>query len=142
MSVQSTKPYLIRSIFEWCVDSGFTPFISVKAYDHLDLPREHVKNGEIVFNIGANAVQQLVITNDQVSFMARFNSIARKIEIPMSAVQGIFAKEVNQGMAFSADDAVTQQSEELIDPKISISQEDSMMKITKKAKKPALHIVK
>lgn len=103
MSSSSTKPYLIRSIYDWCIDSGFTPFISVKAYPELDMPMEYVKNDEIIFNISANAVHDLIINNDIVCFMARFNGVTRKLEIPMSAVKGIFAKEVNQGIAFSPE---------------------------------------
>lgn len=103
MSSNSTKPYLIRSIYDWCIDSGFTPFISVKAYPELDMPMGYVKNDEIIFNISANAVHDLIINNDIVCFMARFNGVTRKLEIPMSAVKGIFAKEVNQGIAFSPE---------------------------------------
>lgn len=103
MSSNSTKPYLIRSIYDWCIDSGFTPFISVKVYPELDMPIEYVKNDEIIFNISANAVHDLIINNDIVCFMARFNGVTRKLEIPMSAVKGIFAKEVNQGIAFSPE---------------------------------------
>lgn len=139
MSTQSTKPYLIRSIFEWCIDSGFTPFISVKAYDYLDLPREYVKNGEIVFNISANAVQNLIITNDEISFMARFSGASRKIQIPIIAVQGIFAKEVNKGMAFSPDNDATDQ--ENMENLSGVSQTDDDPP-PKKSSKPTLRIIK
>ena len=104
MSNNSTKPYLIRSIYEWCIDSGFTPFVSIKAYPELDNPMEYIKNGEIVFNISANAVHGLIINNESLSFDARFNGISRKLDIPLDAVKGIFAKEVNQGIAFPPED--------------------------------------
>ena len=127
------------------MDSGFTPYISVKAYPHLDLPREYVKNDEIVFNISANAAQNLVIANDQISFMARFDGVSRKIEIPISAVQGIFAKEVNQGMAFSADnenkDKENTKNSELESIESSNQSAIEVKKI-KKASKPTLRIVK
>ena len=142
MNIQSTKPYLIRSIFEWCVDSGFTPFISVKAYEYLDLPREYVKNGEIVFNIGNNAVQNLIIANDEISFMARFNGVLKRIEIPIAAIQGIFAKEVNQGMTFSAENAPT--IHELVDDidKLPSSNGNLTSRKIKRYNKPTLRIIK
>ena len=103
MNINSTKPYLIHSIYDWCIDSNLTPFISVRRYLELDMPMECIKNEEVIFNISAKACQDLIINNDAICFMARFNGISRKLEIPMSAVTGIFAKEVNQGIAFSFD---------------------------------------
>lgn len=104
MSIHSTKPYLIRSIYEWCIDSDFTPFISVTAYPELDMPLEYVKNGEVIFNISAKATHDLIISNTVICFKARFNGISRKLEIPIDAVKGIFAKEVSQGIAFAHED--------------------------------------
>jgi len=141
MSVNSTKPYLIRSIYDWCVDSGFTPFISVKAYPEMDIPAEYLKDGEIVFNVSQNAVQDLVINNDMVYFMARFNGISRKLEIPISAVKGIFAKEVNQGMAFSSD-SEEDKGRAKSQNKKSNSLSDSEAKISKNIRKSKLRIVK
>ncbi|MEQ1815998.1 MAG: ClpXP protease specificity-enhancing factor [Nitrosomonas sp.] len=100
----STKPYLIRSIYDWCIDNDFTPYISVKIYSGLDIPMQYVKNDEIVFNIGIKAAHDLIINNHNIRFMARFNSIPRQLEIPIHAVKGIFAKEVNQGLTFPVDD--------------------------------------
>ncbi|SFE97562.1 ClpXP protease specificity-enhancing factor [Nitrosomonas sp. Nm166] len=99
----STKPYLIRSIYDWCIDSNFTPYISVKIYPELDIPLECAINDEIVFNISVKAAHDLIINNDFIYFMARFNGVSRKLKIPMSAVKGIFAKEVHQGIEFPSD---------------------------------------
>ncbi len=135
MSNHSTKPYLIRSIYEWCIDSNFTPFISVKVYSNLDIPNEYIKNGEVVFNIGEEAVHNLIISNETISFMARFNGISRKLEISINTVKGIFAKEVNQGIAFSLDnDEENQQNNNLIP--------DSLANQTKNISKSKLRIVK
>lgn len=142
MNTNSTKPYLIRSIYEWCMDSGFTPYVSVKAYLHLDLPKEYVKNDEIVFNIGNDAVQDLVITNEKISFMARFNGVPKKIEVPIIAVQGIFAKEVNQGMAFSVENETMQQVEDPLLDKENTASESLPVKQVKKSTKPTLRIIK
>lgn len=142
MNTNSTKPYLIRSIYEWCMDSGFTPYVSVKAYSHLDLPKEYVKNDEIVFNIGNDAVQDLVITNEKISFMARFNGVPKKIEVPIIAVQGIFAKEVNQGMAFSVENETMQQVEDPSSDNENTASESLPIKQVKKSTKPTLRIIK
>jgi len=140
MSINSTKPYLIRSIYDWCIDSDFTPFISVKAYPELDMPIEYVKNDEIIFNISAKAVHDLIINNDIICFMTRFNGVARKLEIPMNAVKGIFAKEVNQGIAFSPDKE--KENQEGTSNEQSNTILDSLTCQPKNTCKPKLRIVK
>ncbi|NBQ70480.1 MAG: ClpXP protease specificity-enhancing factor [Nitrosomonadaceae bacterium] len=140
MSDNSTKPYLIRSIYEWCIDSGFTPFVSVKAYPELDVPMEYIKNGEIVFNISANAVHGLIINNESLSFDARFNGIARKLNIPIDAVKGIFAKEVNQGIAFPPEDEEIK--DEIANEQLSDSVQNSLAAQPKTSDKPKLRIIK
>jgi len=140
MSINSTKPYLIRSIYDWCIDSGFTPFVSVKAGPELDVPQEYVKNGEIIFNISAKAVQGLNINNESITFSARFNGISRDLDIPLDAVKGIFAKEVNQGMAFSSEDEKAQHK--MTNQRSSNSTQDSLIPQTKASSKPKLRIIK
>lgn len=99
----SNKPYLIRSIYEWCVDSNFTPYISVIVFPELDMPEKYFKNDEIIFNISNKAVNDLIIDNEFIYFAARFNGVSKELEIPMVAIKGIFAKETNQGILFSLD---------------------------------------
>lgn len=140
MSNNSTKPYLIRSIYEWCIDSGFTPFVSVKAYPELDVPMEYIKNGEIVFNISANAVHGLIINNESLSFDARFNGVSRKLDIPIDAVKGIFAKEINQGIAFPPEDEEIKV--EIADEQSSDSVQNSLTAQPKTSGKPKLRIIK
>lgn len=142
MNVKSTKPYLIRSIYDWCIDSDFTPFVSIKAYPELNMPKDYVKNGEIVFNIGAKAVQDLIINNDFISFKARFNGVERKLDIPMIAVKGIFAKEVNQGIAFSPDKEKNHQDMMLSGTEEIEQKSDSSVCQPKKTNRPNLRIVK
>jgi stringent starvation protein B len=96
----STKPYLIRAIYEWCNDSGFTPYIAVVAGEWVKVPAEHVKNGEIVLNVSALATNRLSIGNDAIEFQARFGGVAREVYIPISRVIAIYARESGQGMAF------------------------------------------
>ncbi len=142
MSTNSTKPYLIRSIYDWCIDSGFTPYISVKADPDLDIPIEHVRNGEIVFNISVKAAHELIINNDFISFTARFDGVSRKLEIPVAAVKGIFAKEVNQGIAFSSENIEKENQVVPDNEQQSSTIQNSLTCQTKKTRKPNLRVIK
>lgn len=96
----STKPYFVRAIFEWCVDQGFTPYMNVMVGPHTRVPREFVRDGQIVLNIGPDATNQLLMGNEEVTFQARFNGVAFPVVVPIDAVAAIYAKENGQGMAF------------------------------------------
>lgn len=96
----STKPYFLRAVFEWCVDQGFTPYLSVAVDSRTRVPREFVRDGQIVLNVGPDATHQLVIGNDEITFQARFNGVAFPVAVPVDAVAAIYAKENGQGMAF------------------------------------------
>jgi stringent starvation protein B len=100
MAEVSTKPYLIRAIHEWCSDSGYTPYIAVVADDHVNVPREFVKNGEIVLNISPLATNRLTLGNEFIEFQARFGGVAREVSVPIDKVIAIYARENGQGMAF------------------------------------------
>ncbi|MHB1233395.1 MAG: ClpXP protease specificity-enhancing factor [Burkholderiales bacterium] len=102
----STKPYLIRAIYEWCVDHSFTPYVAVQVDEHTKVPMEFVKDGQIVLNISYTATRHLKIGNDFINFSARFNGASRELEVPIHAVIGVFAKENGQGMFFQASDEV------------------------------------
>jgi hypothetical protein len=80
----STRPYLIRALFEWCMDAGFTPYLAVQAGEGVQVPHEFVKNGEIVLNISPDATSGLLIGNEWVEFKARFNGVAREIMVPFT----------------------------------------------------------
>ena len=105
MAERSTKPYLIRAIHEWCSDSGLTPYISVQVNADTRVPAEHVKNGEIVLNVGNDAAHRLTIGNDRIQFAARFSGVSRECSIPVEAVTGVFAKENGQGLFFPREAA-------------------------------------
>ena len=75
----STRPYLIRAIFEWCVDQGLTPYLVVMVDERVKAPKEFIKNGEIVLNIGPDATGGLQLGNDWIEFKARFGGVARDI---------------------------------------------------------------
>lgn len=99
----STKPYLLRAIYEWCVDSGLTPYVSVVVDAQTRVPMEYVRNGEIVLNVGPLATSHLLIGNDQIECTARFSGVARELLIPVSAVTAIYARENGQGMSFETE---------------------------------------
>ena len=100
MKETPTTPYLIRAIYEWCCDSGQTPYITVMVDAETRVPMEYVREGEIVLNTSSDATRNLKIDNDLIRFSARFNGVSREISVPVGAVKGIFAKESGQGLAF------------------------------------------
>jgi stringent starvation protein B len=100
MSETSTKPYLLRAIYEWCTDNGYTPYLAVMVDEKTHVPREFVKNGEIVLNISFTATSGLKMENEFISFAARFGGVAREISVPVDNVVAIYARENGQGMAF------------------------------------------
>ncbi len=103
MSEISTKPYLLRALYEWCTDSGFTPYIVVIVDSSTKVPMEFVKNGEIVLNISFSATAQLKMDNNFVQFRARFGGVSREIEVPIENITAIYARENGQGMTFDTN---------------------------------------
>lgn len=100
MAEISTKPYLLRALYEWCTDSGYTPYIAVKVDGATTVPMEYVRKGEIILNISYGATSGLKMDNDAIHFRARFNGVSREIYIPVQNVLAIYANENGQGMAF------------------------------------------
>lgn len=96
----STRPYLIRALYEWCTDNGLTPYVAVRVDDSVQVPREYVKDGEIVLNISFDATSSLQLGNDFIEFKARFGGKPREILVPVGRVIAIYARENGQGMAF------------------------------------------
>lgn len=102
MSETSTKPYLLRAIYEWCTDNGYTPYMAAVVDGATRVPMEFVKNGEIVLNISFSATSGLKMENDLIRFSARFGGVSRDITVPVDNVVAIYARENGQGMAFEA----------------------------------------
>ena len=96
----STRPYLIRALHDWCTDNGFTPYVAVYVDEHVRVPREYVKNHEIVLNVGFEATSGLKLGNETIEFKARFGGTSREIIVPVDHVIAIYARENGQGMAF------------------------------------------
>lgn len=101
----TTKPYLIRAIWQWCVDQGFTPYLSVRVDEHTRIPPGYAKDGEIILNIGFEATSGLDMGNDFISFQARFNGVAQPLLIPVARVQAVYARENGQGMGFDVEES-------------------------------------
>ena len=104
MSDLSTRPYLIRAIYEWCTDSGLTPYLAVWVDEHTEVPRAHVKDGEIILNLSGDAVRNLQIGNEMITCTGRFGGVPFELMVPVAATIGIFAKETGQGLVFQSSD--------------------------------------
>ena len=100
----STRPYLIRALYEWCTENGFTPYVAVKVDGSVQVPREYVQDGEIVLNVSFDATSSLKLGNEFIEFKARFGGQARDIMVPIHRVMAIYARENGQGMAFPVAD--------------------------------------
>ena len=101
----SSRPYLLRAIYEWIVDNGLTPYLLVNAdYPDVQVPVEHVNNGKIILNVAPGAVQSLDLGATDVSFNARFGGRPMNLFFPVAAVLAIYARENGRGMVFSDSD--------------------------------------
>lgn len=96
------RPYLIRAIYEWCIDSSLTPYLAVRVNEQTEVPMAYVKDGEIVLNLSTSAVRNLELGNELITFSGRFGGASFDLFIPVNAVIGIFAKESGQGLVFQA----------------------------------------
>ncbi len=106
----TTRPYLIRAIYEWCTDNGYTPYIVVAVNGAVRVPAEFVKNGEIVLNVSFDATSGLQLGNAFIEFKGRFGGVARDIFVPVECVSAIYARENGQGMAFPVGDLAAAQA--------------------------------
>lgn len=103
--MRSRRPYLLRAMYEWMVDTRQTPHMLVDArQDGVIVPQASVHEGRIVLNIGMSAAHGLVLGNEQVEFDARFGGISHHVVVPLAAVLAIYARETGQGMMFGLED--------------------------------------
>ncbi|HEU0188119.1 MAG TPA: ClpXP protease specificity-enhancing factor, partial [Gallionellaceae bacterium] len=110
MSEISTKPYLIRAIYDWCTDNNYTPYLAVRVDQNTQVPAGYVKDGEIILNISMDAVHNLQMGNDDIRCNGRFGGVAHQLIVPVAAVIGIFAKESGQGLVFQGQEPVTSEA--------------------------------
>ncbi len=101
----SSKPYLIRALYEWIVDNQLTPYLAVDAHSpSVMVPQQHVnKDGQIILNLAPRAVEMLHMSNEVITFSARFGGVSTDLYIPCYAVIGIYARENGKGMMFEKE---------------------------------------
>lgn len=132
MQMTSSRPYLVRAMYQWIADNGMTPHLLVDvSVGGVQVPPEHVQNGKIILNIAPMAITGLVLGDDEITFSARFSGQSMAIVIPSEAVLAVYAKENGQGMMFSEDDGA------ITSPDDSDPEPDP-----DKPKRPSLRVVK
>ncbi|WP_372809608.1 ClpXP protease specificity-enhancing factor [Litorivivens sp.] len=104
--MSSSRPYMIRAIYEWILDNSCTPYLLVNARSEgVVVPQAYVQDGQIVLNVSETAVVDLQIDSGFVSFGGRFGGVAQDVWVPIDAVLAIYARENGQGMMFEAEDS-------------------------------------
>ena len=101
----STRPYLIRAMYEWCTDHAFTPYVAVKVDASVQVPRDFVQGGEIVCNIMLGGHMSLQWGNEFIEFKARLGGKPCDSMGPIHRVKAMYARENGQGMAFPVTDS-------------------------------------
>jgi len=103
--VTSSKPYLLRAIYQWLVDNKLTPHLLVDAsVPRVHVPDRFIEDNQIILNISPNAVRHLDISNDDIRFAARFAGVVYQIVVPVAAVKSIYAFENGRGMLFDDEE--------------------------------------
>jgi stringent starvation protein B len=124
--VASTKPYLVRAIYEWCIAEQFTPYLLVKVDQNTLAPRTFIKDGKILLNLSPESIKDLLMGDEAITFAARFNGAPENLYLPISAIEGIYAKENGEGLFFEVKE----------------DQEIGSKETKKSPKKPKLTLVK
>jgi stringent starvation protein B len=145
MTMTSSKPYLIRAIYEWILDNEQTPYLAVNTkLDDVNVPMDYAANGRIILNISPSACRGLHLDNERIIFSARFAGVAQQISLPPAAVLAIYAKENGRGMIFGEEGhieiggGVDSDSESIIDG----GSGDEAPPATNKNKKAKLTVIK
>lgn len=106
------RPYLLRALYEWIVDSGEVPNVLVDAeIDGVVVPSEHVRDGQIVLNISPQAVRNLSLGNDYVMCEGRFSGRSVELILPIESVRAIYCRDSGQGLAFDDEDLLEGEGE-------------------------------
>lgn len=153
MTMTSSRPYIARALYDWIVDNNCTPYILVDAARNgVEVPREYVKDGQIVLNVSPSAVRALHMGNDIITFDGRFGGEALTIVVPLDALMAIYARENGQGMVFEvepyhADEVGEEEVQPGLEavtpgPKVVESEPPSEDKPPRKPGRPSLKVVK
>lgn len=131
-----TRPYLARAIYEWICDNQLTPYLLVDSTQpYTEVPQQFVKDGQIVLNLAPHAVHQLQMSNESISFSARFGGVSKDIYIPISAVLGIYARENGQGLFFEPSEYAD------VHVEANTSETETQQEAKPSKKKPSLRIL-
>ncbi|AWL00580.1 ClpXP protease specificity-enhancing factor [Stutzerimonas stutzeri] len=102
--MNSSRPYLVRALYEWIVDNDCTPHLLVNVdYPGVQVPAGYASDGQIVLNVAPSAVRHLHMDNEAISFEGRFGGVAHSLNVPSAAVMAIYARENGQGMVFEIE---------------------------------------
>ena len=115
--ISSTKPYLIRGIYDWCMDSNLTPYIIAKIISEVKVPKSHIKNNEIILNLSLESTNKLIFDNNFISFSARFDGKNQDVFLPMKSIAGIYSKENGEGLFFEVDENIIEKKSKNIKQK-------------------------
>ena len=137
----SSRPYLIRAMYQWIIDNDMTPHLLANStVEGCLVPAGYVQDDKIVLNVAPMAIGELVLGDNDISFSARFNGVSESIYVPIRAVEAIYARENGQGMMFSDDD------ESLPEPDMSMDVDGFVMENKSEAEpikpKPTLRLVR
>jgi len=98
------RPYLLRALVDWIIDSGLTPHVLIDAtVAGVIVPPEHVQDGRVVLNLSPSAVRGLRIDGEAVTCDSRFGGRAYALYLPMASVAAVYARETGEGMVFEAE---------------------------------------
>tara|TARA_B110000014_G_scaffold254059_1_gene234195 strand:- start:101 stop:496 length:396 start_codon:yes stop_codon:yes gene_type:complete len=120
---QATKPYLIRAIYDWCIDSELTPYIVARIIPGIKVPKSYINSREIVLNLSPLSMNKLIFDNKFISFSARFNGINQDIFLPMKSILGIYSKENGEGLFFDINENIKEKqhiNKKIKEPKTKI----------------------
>ena len=136
INLSPTRPYMARAIYEWICDNQLTPHLLVDATQPNTLvPEQFIQDGQIVLNIVPHAVHALHMSNDAITFSARFGGVSRDLYVPMNAVVGIYARENGQGLFFDPSEyAHIQNDQDALESKTEKKTEQTK-------KKPSLRLL-
>lgn len=111
--MNSSRPYLIRALYEWIVDNDCTPHLLVNSeLSGVQVPPGFASDGQIVLNVSPSAVRHLHMDNEAVSFEGRFGGVAHSLYVPAGAVLAIYARENGQGMVFDLESPMATSEDE------------------------------
>ena len=128
---QATKPYLIRGIYDWCIDSNLTPYVIAKIIDGVKVPKNRpfdnscftANSNEIILNLSLKSTEKLIFDNNFISFTTRFNGNNQDIFLPMESIAGIYSKENGEGLFFDINENIKEKqhiNKKIKEPKTKI----------------------